>query len=84
MVNVMKPLEKEFGYFLSNQDELIKEYYNKYIVIKDQEVIGSYDNELEAIQETSKKYDLGTFLVQKCLPGINNYTQSYHSRVAFA
>ncbi len=79
----MTQLEKEFNYYLQNQEEFVKLYNGKYIVIKDNELRGVYDTELEAIRETSKKYEFGTFLVQKCEPGNISYTQSYHSRVAF-
>ena len=78
-------LEKEFKYYLDHQDELVKKYNGKVIVIKDSKVIGTYDSELEAVKETTKKHKhkLGTFLVQKCEPGTESYTQTYHSRVAF-
>jgi len=75
-------LEQEFKYYLAHQEELVKEYAGKFIVIKDEDVIGSYDNELEAVQKTAKKHELGTFLVQKCEPGEESYTQTFHSRVA--
>ena len=78
------PLEKEFNYYLAHQDELVKKFGGKYIVIKNHNVIGSYSGEIEAIQESVKSHDLGTFLVQKCEPGSAGYTQTYHSRVAFA
>lgn len=76
-------LEKEFEYYLKNQDDLVKKYNGKYIVIKDSQVIGDYDNELEAIRKTMEKYELGTFLVQKCEPGNESYSQTFHSRVVF-
>lgn len=76
-------LEKEFKYYLDHQDELVKKYNGKVIVLKDSKVIGTYDSELEAVKETTKKHKLGTFLVQKCEPGTESYTQTYHSRVAF-
>jgi len=78
-----KLLEKEFKYYLDNQDELVKKYNGKVIVIKNCTVIGEYDSDLEAIRETSKKEELGTFLVQKCEPGKDSYTQMYNSRVTF-
>ena len=78
-----EPLEKEFKYYLEHQDELVKNYNEKFIVIKGNQVIGAFDLELEAIEETSKKHKLGTFLVQKCELGSESYTQTYHSRVAF-
>ena len=76
-------LKKEFNYYVEHQDELVKKYDGKFIVIKDSEVIGAYDSELEAIEKTAEKYELGTFLVQKCELGEQSYTQTYHSRVAF-
>jgi sensor histidine kinase regulating citrate/malate metabolism len=78
------PLEQEFKYYLDHQEELVKKYNGKFIVIKDRKVIRACDSELEAIAETVKEHDLGTFLVQKCEPGSAGYTQTYHSRVAFA
>ena len=81
---MMEKLEKEFKYYLEHQDELVKEYNGKFIVIKDCEVIGVFDSELEAVEKTAEKYELGTFLVQKCEPGTESYTQTYHSRVLFA
>lgn len=76
-------LKKEFNYYLKHQDELVKKYNGKFIVIKGTKVLGAYDTELEAVQETSKTKELGTFLVQKCESGNESYTQVYHSRVAF-
>jgi len=78
-----KRLEKEFKYYLEHQKELLKEYKGKYVVIKDCEVIGAYDDEIVAVEETSKTHQLGTFLVQKCEPGSESYTQTFHSRVTF-
>ncbi len=77
-------LKNEFEYYLKNQDELVKKYNGRFIVIKDSEVIGDYDNELEAINTTMKNHELGTFLVQKCEPGSESYSQNFHSRVLFA
>ena len=80
----MGELEKEFNYYLKYQDELVKKYNGKFIVIKNCEVIGAFDSELEAVEKTAEKHELGTFLVQKCEPGSESYTQTYHSRVSFA
>jgi hypothetical protein len=79
-----KPLEKEFKYYIEHQDELVSKYNGKYIVIKDCSVIGAFDSEIEAVEETSKVHKIGTFLVQKCEPGDQSYTMTFHSRVAFA
>ncbi|MBT9536715.1 MAG: hypothetical protein IVZ94_01120 [Nitrospirae bacterium] len=81
---MVKPLEKEFQYYLEHQNELVEKYNGKYLAIMDQVVVGVYDSEIEAIEETAKSHELGTFLVQKCEPGNESYTQTYHSRVVFA
>jgi hypothetical protein len=77
-------LEKEFTFYLQHQAELVNRYNGKFIVIKDGEVLGAYDNDLEAVKQTSKAHELGTFLVQKCEAGSESYTQTFHSRVSFA
>ena len=77
------PLEKEFRYYIDHQDDLVKQYNGKVIVIKNCQVIGVYESEIEAVEKTSKKEEQGTFLVQRCNPGTDNYIQMYHSRVAF-
>jgi len=46
-------------------------------------VIGDYSSELEAINTTKVHYELGTFLVQKCAPGDESFSATYHSRFAF-
>jgi hypothetical protein len=80
---VPKKLEKEFKYYLENQDRFVRKYNGRFIVIKNRRVIGTYDSELEAIEQTSQRHKLGTFLVQKCEPGSESYSQAYFSRVAF-
>lgn len=77
-------LKKEFDYYLKNQSDLVKKYNGKYIVIVGEKVVGVYDSDADALIESQKKYELGTFLIQKCTPGTNDYTQTFHTRVAFA
>lgn len=77
------PLQKEFKYYLAHQDEMVEKYNGKFIVIKEGEVLGAYDNELAAIAETEKEHELGTFLVQRVSPGDSAYSQTFHSRVVF-
>jgi hypothetical protein len=80
----INPLETEFDFYLENQDDLVKKYNGKYIVIKNNVVIGAYSSDIEALTETSKTHEMGTFLIQHCSPGENDYTAHFHSRVIFA
>lgn len=74
-------LKKDFAYYVQNHKEIVKKYLNKYIVIKNQEIIDSYDTFEEAAAESSKKYELGTFIIQKCSEDLSELTQVFHSRV---
>lgn len=77
-------LQKQLEYFKVHQDELVKKYEGKFLVIKDEKVQGVYNSEMEAYTDAKKKLELGTFLIQRCLPGEESYTQTFHSRVALS
>lgn len=79
-------LQDEFKYYLENQEELSKKHFSRFIIIKNKEVIGDYGSEVEAILSARNDFglELGTFLVQQCMPGVDNYTQYFHSRALFA
>lgn len=76
-------LEKEFQYYIDHQRELVDKYNGRVIVIKNCAVIGDYDSEEAAVKETAKQHAIGTFLVQKCTPGDEEYTQTYNSRIIY-
>jgi hypothetical protein len=79
----MSNLEQEFDYYLKNKDEFLKQYENKYLVIKDKTVVGTYDSELEAYKFASEKYENGSYLIQPCTRDDGSLTQTFYSRVAF-
>ena len=76
-------LEQEFTYFKEHQAELVKQYNGRFIVIKGQKVIGDFPSLTEAYEYANSKYELGTFLIQHCIPGESAYKQTFHSRVVF-
>ncbi len=76
-------LGKEFKYFKDHQEELVKKYAGKYLVIIDEEVVGVHDTEIDAYMEMKKRHKAGTFLIQHCLSGKSSYTQTFNSRVNF-
>ncbi len=65
---------QELEYFIANQAELVSKFGGKIVVIKGEELIGVYDNLLEAYRETQKVYQPGTLMLQPCLPGSDAYT----------
>jgi hypothetical protein len=77
-------LAREFEYFLAHRADLVARYSGRVVVIKGEDVLGAYANESEAVRETQKHHAIGTFLVQRCTPGDEAYTQTFHSsRVTF-
>lgn len=75
-------LGKEFQYYLDNQDSLVSKYEGRYIVIKNQMVIGDYDTEIEAFEASILENEVGTFLIQFAFRGDETHTQIFHSRVS--
>jgi hypothetical protein len=70
----LEVLSKEFDFYIEHQQEYVDKYNGKVIVLKGGELLGVYDSEFEALQETAKKYEPGTFLVQRVSPGPEAYT----------
>jgi len=77
-------LEKEFEYYIKNQEELVKKYEGKYLIIVGKNVVDVCNSDEEAYFKAIKKYEKGTFLIQFCEAGDSSYTQTFHSRVSFA
>lgn len=75
----MKDLTKEFAYFNSNLDFFKQEYLGKHIVIKNEKVLGVYNNFDEAMEKTCKTEEVGTFLIQKVNKNPEAYTIYYNT-----
>lgn len=74
-------LENEFKYYLEHQNELVRKYDGRYLVVVGEAVVGDYATFSEALSAAQKDYEMGTFLIQKCTEGDKDYTAKYHSRV---
>lgn len=77
-------LETEFKYYRDNQDELVKKYNHRFIVIIGVNVVGDYGSFEEALAAAAAEHEVGTFLIQECTEGDSAYTQTFHSRAVFA
>lgn len=76
-------LDKEYKYYQKNQKTLLKRYKDKVLVIKDENIVGIYEDETSAYKDSVSKYPLGTFLIQRCVPE-EETIQTFHSRVIFS
>ncbi|MDR1016212.1 MAG: hypothetical protein LBL67_01915 [Coriobacteriales bacterium] len=60
--------EIENKYFKQHQNELIKQYYGKSLIIHGASLAGAYDSDAEAYFAAKRKFDPGTFIIQECVP----------------
>jgi hypothetical protein len=61
-------LNTEFNYYLKNQNDFVKEYNGKFLVIIGEKIILVADTNEQAYTEATKLHSLGTFLIQRCTP----------------
>lgn len=74
-------LEKESKYYLKHQNDLVKKYDGKWLLIKNENVIGSFESKEDVFNESQKAENIGKVLIQYCSLGEAAYTQTFHSRV---
>ena len=72
-----------YKWFVENLSELVNKFDNRFVVIKDEAIIGDYSNLQIAYEETVKTERPGTFIIQLCSLDKSSITQVFHSRVSF-
>ncbi len=73
-----------FNFYLENQNELVKTYNGKYVVISEQKEIRAYDSEEKAYKESLQDFGEGKFLLQYCSSGKEAYTKTcYNPMISF-
>ncbi len=77
-------VDKNYEFFKNNFDELYKTYADKFIVIKNCEVIGSYDTFDIAYKSTIVSEEIGTFIIQHCSKSDSNINYFHYNNVVFA
>lgn len=66
--------ERELLYFIECQEELVKKYYGRWLVIIGRQVVADFETEEAAYYYAVSKYKPGAFMLQECLPGPEAYT----------
>jgi hypothetical protein len=61
------PNFKEFLWYKEHKAELIQQYYDRYVVIKNEQVIGAFGSRALARQQTLKNHKPGTFIIHHCI-----------------
>jgi len=66
MKDKYKKLLNNLLFYRHNREKLQQVYYNQYLLISEQMVVGIFPTYEEAIQTGSKNYNDGCFLVKHC------------------
>lgn len=80
----MANVKQLFKYYLDNQDDFVKKYDGKYLLITPDGVKGAFDTQTEGYDIALKNFGKGNFMLQLCTKGDKAYSQHFFtSRVAF-
>jgi hypothetical protein len=64
----MTTFEKNYNYFESIRNELVKSNHGKVVLISDEKEQGFFENEIEACNAGEEKFgQKGDFIIQNCL-----------------
>lgn len=66
--------DDDLEFFKANQDDLVKKYNGKQLVIRECDVIAAFDSVGEAFDYGCKNYGAGNFSIQHCIAGEGAYT----------
>jgi len=58
-------LEREINFFNLNKEVWIKQYPQKFALVKGEELIGTFDTLSDALVEASRRYGLDNYLIRK-------------------
>jgi hypothetical protein len=73
--------DQDYEYFLKNMEELYKQHGHKFLSLKNQQVLGVYDSFQNALAETLKHEEYGTFLIQECFQNKEECVQYFQRNV---
>ncbi len=56
----------DFDYFTTHYQDLFEKYGHKFLAIQNKKVLGAYESIPDAIDDLSKTYEMGTYIIQEC------------------
>ncbi|MDE2821617.1 MAG: hypothetical protein OXT68_14660 [Chloroflexota bacterium] len=76
----MRPLEKEYRYFLEIMDDLAQKHgAGKYVAIKGHDILGVYSSYEDAAKAVYQDHEKGTVLLQRIEESIEAMTVYLHT-----
>ena len=74
----------DYDFFINNLAELYKEYGHRFLVIKNEKVVGVYNSFDDALTETLKTEKPGSFLIQECVENPKDLVLTFQGNIAFS
>jgi hypothetical protein len=60
----MDLIGNDISYYKDNKQHFTDLYAGKYLVIKGMEIVGIYESNSQALEETLKQHERGTFIIE--------------------
>ena len=73
----------EFTFYDNNQEEIVCNHINEFVVIKNRQICGYYKSEMDAFKSMIGN-ELGTFMVKRCQKPGTDVIEYFNNTVAFA
>ncbi len=67
----MDVIAEEIAYYKTNRQDFIIQYAGKHLVIKGQQVAGIYNSNSEAVAESARLHESGTYIIEH--PLVNKF-----------
>lgn len=74
--------KEDYIWFKDNRSKIIKNHIGESVVIQNKNIMGYYPNDRLALESMEGK-ELGTFIIQRCLPKEQNDMFYYTGRYSF-
>jgi hypothetical protein len=58
-------LETELAYYKAHKDEWLKSHRERFVLVKGEELVGTFDTYEQAIREGARRFGLANFLVRR-------------------
>ena len=61
------PNFREYLWYKANEVELLAKYHGRYVVVKNEQVLGDFESRKAARLHTLKSHKAGTFIIHHCV-----------------
>ena len=74
---------ENYEWFVKNYNNIFKEYGECFVCVYNKQIVGKFKTYKDGVLKMSKKYELGSFLIQRCCRDKFSATNAFVSSVNF-